>query len=225
MFGLKRFRVCTDFNEVIRPLLVDIFEDIERITIRQQFMTSLRDFLVLCEVRWRKRMDDPGQALSGLVKRLDGFEEVIMISSDRDRTLCFIKGRYMEMFTELFMHTTREYLCFIDYPVTVTKEQGVTDLVGPPKEVKRLIEFMKEWGTNLEIEAITEYHTRDRGLLSVLTDKQLSVLKQAHKRGFFDHPRKADARRISERMGMRHTTFLTHIRKGQKRMLDELFAE
>ena len=149
----------------------------------------------------------------------------MVISSDRRRTLGFAKGTYNQMFTELFMHTTKEYLCFIEYPITFYKDYGTIDLIGPPREVKRLMDFLKGWGADLEIMAIKEYHTRDRGLLTVLTDKQLSVLKQAYKRGFFDHPRKADARKISKKLGMRHTTFLTHIRKGQKRMLDELFGE
>jgi len=50
-------------------------------------------------------------------------------------------------------------------------------------------------------------------------------MKQAHSRGFFETPRKKDARDISKEMGIRHTTFLTHLRRGQKRIFSYLFQE
>jgi len=224
MFGLRRFRVRTNLNDIIRPLLDKVFVDIDHIIVQQQFTTSPKDFLVLCEVVWNKRIDDVQGTVSALIKELPGFEAVTVISSDRDRTLGFVKGQYNEMYTELFLHTTKEYLCFLDFPITLYKDHGVFDLIGPPKEVERLLEFMRGWGTELDIVAITDYHTRDRGLLTTLTAKQLKVLKFAYDRGFFDHPRKADARKLSNKVGMKHTTFLTHIRKAQKRMLDQLFG-
>lgn len=224
MFGLKRFRVRTNLNEVIRPLLETVFVDIDKIIVQQQFTVSPKDFLVLCEVIWNKRIEDPQATASALIKNLPGFEAVTVLSSDRERTLGFVKGQYNEMFTEVFIHTTKEYLCFLDFPITLYKDHGIFDLIGPPKEVERLLEFMRGFGTELEVIAITEYHTRDRGLLTTLTAKQAKVLKFAYDRGFFDHPRKADARKLSSKLNMKHTTFLTHIRKAQKRMLDQLFG-
>lgn len=224
MFGLKRFRVHLKFNAVIRPGLETLFGHFDRIVVQQQFTTSLKHFIALCEVRWKERVDDPQGALSEIVKTLEGIEEVFVIASDRRNTLGFVKGMYNELYTELFMYTTREFLCFIEYPITILESHGVLNLIGQPGDVERLIEHMREWGTGIEIVSITNYHTRDRGVLSVLTDRQLSVVRRAHKMGFFDHPRRADARTIADALGMRHTTFLTHIRKAQKRMLDELLT-
>jgi hypothetical protein len=225
MFGLRRFRVRTNYNEMVRPLALRLLGDLEKIVVLEQFTVSLKDFMVLCEVHWGKHIEDPHKTLTEMIKDLHWFQEVMVISSERTRTMCFIKGVYDELFTDLFMHTTKEYLCFLEYPATLYKDHAIVNLIGHPKEVLRLLKFMKDWGGPLEIEAITEYHSRDRGVLSGLTDKQRSVLKFAYQRGFFDHPRKADARKLSAKLGMKHTTFLTHIRKSQKRMFDELFGE
>jgi len=225
VFGLKRFKVRTRFNAMVRPMLEPLFVDIESIIVQQQFTTSLRDFIVLCQVNWNKRMDDVEGTARRLVQGLERFSDVVIISTDKRRTLCFVMGKYNEMYTELFTHTTKEYLCFIEFPVTLRKDGGLLNLIGPPKDVERLLAFMREWGTELEVIGIKDYHSRDKGLLTVLTNKQLAVLKCAYERGFFDHPRKADARKLAGRMGMKHTTFLTHIRKAQKRLLDELFGE
>ncbi len=224
MFGLKRFKLHTSYNKLLHPVLEVIFEDIERIVVRQQFTTSPKDFLVLCEVEWR-RITNPEETLDRIIDTLDWFQEAIVISSDMDRTLCMIKGIYDEMYTKLFLYTTREFLCFIEFPMVLRKDFGIVNLIGPPDDAQRLIDFMNEWGSKFEILAIQEYFPRDSGLLTALTDKQLSALKRAYDEGFFDHPRRSDARRISDRMGIKHTTFLTHIRKGQRRILAELFGD
>jgi hypothetical protein len=225
VLGLKRFRVRTTYNEMIRPYVQRMFEDIDTIIIRQQFTTSPRDFLVLCEVLWKKRMEDPLARLKELAAGIEWFEEIIIISSGGIRTLCFVKGVYDKVYTELFLHTTREFRCFIEYPITARRDFGLINLVGPPKDVLRLQEFMRGWGAMFETVAITDYHGRDVGVATALTGKQLAVLRHAYRKGFFDNPRKADARKLSEQLGIRHTTFLTHLRKGQKRILDELFRD
>jgi hypothetical protein len=148
-----------------------------------------------------------------------------VISSDIDRTLCLVKGIYDEKYTELFLFTTREFLCFIEFPMVLRKEFGILNIIGPPADAQRLIDFMGDWGSDFEVLAITEYYTRDKGLLSVLTDRQLMVMKTAYEEGFFDHPRRSDARKISKRLGIKHTTFLSHVHKGQKRMMTELFGD
>ena len=136
-----------------------------------------------------------------------------------------VKGIYDEMYTNLFLYTTREFLCFIEFPMVLRKDHGIVTIVGPPDDALRLIDFLRDWGSDYEILAIREYYSRDIGLLSCLTEKQLTVMRTAFREGFFDHPRGSDARKISERMGIAHTTFLTHIRKGQRRMLSELFGD
>ena len=110
-------------------------------------------------------------------------------------------------------------------PLVGYEDHATAHVVGLPKDMKRLVKFLNEWGPDIEVEAVMEYYSRDRGILAVLTNKQISVLKKAHERGFFEHPRKVDARDIAKELGIAHTTFLTHVRKSQGRILGALFGE
>jgi len=222
MFGLKRYRLRLRYNEIVKPRLERVFRDIEQIIVTQQFTTSPRDFILLSEVTWKKKFPNPELKLMELKEEIDAIKDITVITSSKKRTLCFTIGVYDDVYTELFMYTTKEYLCFIEYPLIAYEDHAVASVVGLPKDMNRLIEFLNEWGSDIEIAAVMEYYSRDRGILSMLTDTQLSVLKKAYDRGFFDHPRKTSARDISKKMGMAHTTFLTHIRKSQKRIFSAL---
>ncbi|MCK5560039.1 MAG: helix-turn-helix domain-containing protein [Thermoplasmata archaeon] len=207
-----------------------MFQDIELIVIQQQFTTSPKDFILLCDITWKEKLEPPGKALANLTNLKDQIkyiDDIVLIQSDlkRKRSLCFIKGIHDPAYTELFSYTTKEFLCFIEYPLLIREVFGVVNLVGLPRDVDRLIEFMKEFGSDFEVVAVKNYWARDRGILSVLTDKQITVLKQAYDRGFFDFPRKKPARDISKKIGIAHTTFLTHIRKSQNRIFSALFED
>jgi hypothetical protein len=225
MFGLKRFTIRTTYHPSLKPNVQKLFKDIISLTIQEQFTTSPKEFLVLIEIEWKRTPDDLESEFNGLIKEIEWFDEVIPIDTHRKRTLCFVKGHYEPGYTKLLLFTTKEFLCFIEFPIHTTKDHGSFTLVGPPQEVSKLIEFMKEWGSEMEIVGIMDYNPKDRGVLSVLTEKQLTSLKHAYSRGFFDFPRKRDARDLSKDLGIRHTTFLTHLRRGQRRIFSYLLQD
>jgi hypothetical protein len=200
-----------------------MFENIDQVVIQQQFTTSPKDFILLCDITWKKKFHDPEQRLHEIKHGIKYINDIIVISNDKNHTLCFLKGVHDERYTELFSYTTKEFLCFIEYPIQINEEFGILNLVGLPNDVERLIEFMRNFGSGFEVIAVKNYYPGEKGILSALTDKQLSILKKAYKSGFFEYPRKNSARKISKKIGIAHTTFLTHIRKSQKRILSVLF--
>jgi len=222
MFGLKRYKIRTRYTDILRPGVQRIFRDVDHIILQQQFMTSPREFLVLCEVNWKKKVDEPQEKLLEINRDIGWFDEVMTISSDKKRTLCFAKGIYDPRYTEVFVYTIKEFQCFLEYPTIAREDYGYVNLVGPPKDVKRLLEFLEGWGSDLEIIAVKDYNTRDRGILTVLTDRQLSVLKTAYELGYFERPKKMDSRDIAYKLGISHATFLAHVRKSEKRILTAL---
>jgi hypothetical protein len=195
------------------------------VVIQQQFTTSPKDFILLCDITWKKIFQDTEQKLHEIKNGIKYINDIIVISNDNKHTLCFLKGVHDERYTELFSYTTKEFLCFIEYPIQANAAFGILNLVGLPSDVERLIEFMRNFGSEFEIIAVKNYYPGEKGILSALTDKQLSILKKAYKSGFFEYPRKNSARKISKKVGIAHTTFLTHIRKSQKRILSVLFED
>lgn len=225
MFGLKRFRIRSRYHDIVRTRLQRTFRDIDQIIVQQQFTTSPKNFILLCEINWKERFGDFDDRLSELKNDVDVFDDITVINSDQEqkRTLCFLMGVHDPIYTELFIYTTQEFLCFIEFPIFLREEYGIMNLVGVPEDVDRLLAFMKEFGSGFEIMAVMNYSTRDRGLLASLTEKQLSVMKYAYEHGFFEHPRKTSARELANKLEIAHTTFLTHIRKSQQRILSVLF--
>jgi hypothetical protein len=222
MFNLKRFRIRTGYSGVIRPVIASLFSRMDRITVIQQFTHSPEEFLMLAEIVWKGPVEDPAGELMRLNESFRWLTGITMVDHEKRRTLCFMTGNYDRAYVELFKFTTQEFRCFIEFPLIVTKEWGEGGIVGPPPEVERLLEFMKEWGADQRIVSVREYFPVDRGILSVLTDAQLRSLKMAYSMGFFEDPRKHTARQIAKKLGIAHTTFLTHIRKSQERIIGEL---
>lgn len=224
MFGLKRFKIRSRFTDIIKPGVEIVFKDMETVILHNQFMQSPIEFMILAEIRWRKRTKDPLIKLNELNEMVGWFEEITVVSHEEKNTLAFFQGQYEAHYSELFNTTMKEFACFLEFPIYVTEEFGESNLVGPPEEVKALIEFVQQWGSIVEVQAVKDFHTVDKGILAVLTDRQLEVLKGAYAMGYFDRPKKMDSREIAYKMGISHATFLAHVRKSEKRILDALLA-
>ncbi|WP_435064291.1 helix-turn-helix domain-containing protein [Halobaculum sp. EA56] len=56
-----------------------------------------------------------------------------------------------------------------------------------------------------------------------LTDRQREVLAAAHRRGYFEHPREANAAEVADALGIASSTFREHLAAAQARLLDQLF--
>lgn len=57
----------------------------------------------------------------------------------------------------------------------------------------------------------------------VLTDRQRETLKAAVTQGFFDRPQEATAADVAETLDLARTTFLYHLRNGERELLQSLF--
>jgi hypothetical protein len=222
MFGLKRFRIRTRYNEIVKSGFQSLFRDIDHAIIHHQYTHSPKDFMMLSEIHWKKREKEPQKKIEQLSKELGWFDEFNIINSDGKTTLAMFQGTYDPRYIELFTLTMKEYLCILEFPLFIGEEYGEGRLVGPPGEVKRLVEFVQAWGTDLEIVAVKDFHTIDKGILTILTDRQLEVLRTANQLGYFERPKKMDSRDIAHKMGISHATFLAHIRKSEKRIFSAL---
>lgn len=62
----------------------------------------------------------------------------------------------------------------------------------------------------------------DRG---VLTERQREVLETAHSKGYFDHPKGANAGEVAETLGITTSTFTEHLAAAQSKLLDSILEE
>ncbi|AEH36344.1 Bacterio-opsin activator HTH domain protein [Halopiger xanaduensis SH-6] len=57
---------------------------------------------------------------------------------------------------------------------------------------------------------------------STLTDRQLEVLETAHRMGYFEHPKRANAGEVAEELGITSTTFTEHLAAAQTKLLNAI---
>ena len=74
-----------------------------------------------------------------------------------------------------------------------------------------------------EVTSLSNYFVKGKDILSSLTPTQYKCLEQAVENGYFDIPKKVDSRMLAKKRGISHSAYLAHIRKAQKKILEELF--
>lgn len=84
----------------------------------------------------------------------------------------------------------------------------------PQVEVRRLVQ-----SRNDEEEATDSLVFFDR---SVFTDRQQEVLETAHRLGYFNHPKGANAGEVAEALGITTATFIEHLSAAQRKLLDSV---
>ncbi|MDG6221398.1 MAG: helix-turn-helix domain-containing protein [Candidatus Thermoplasmatota archaeon] len=127
---------------------------------------------------------------------------------------------------ELLEAMFREFKCFFDYPFMLEKKGSSVKIVGTPEGLKRIKEMLdEEPEANMKVLSITDYHPPGKGVLEELTTQQYEAIELAVRHGYYDIPRKMDLRKLCQGMGINHSTFSAHIRKGEKSIMENLFSD
>jgi predicted DNA binding protein len=61
--------------------------------------------------------------------------------------------------------------------------------------------------------------------LRTLTSRQREVLETAHRLGYFEYPRDANATAVADELGIQPSTFAEHLAAAQRKLLDELLED
>ncbi|WP_123538270.1 bacterio-opsin activator domain-containing protein [Halosimplex salinum] len=112
-------------------------------------------------------------------------------------------------------------------------EDGVgTMFVEAPADadVRQITDAMNERFPDTNLVAKREAHRTDppwwhaHGDIGArLTDRQRAVLKTAYYNGYYEWPREADSETLADSLDIASTTFLQHLRKGHRRVLEAMF--
>jgi PAS domain S-box-containing protein len=102
----------------------------------------------------------------------------------------------------------------------------------PGTDVRRVIEAVQPTYPDLELvrqQQVTRTEPSARSFRDifgdVLTERQRVALEAGYFGGFFDWPRHRSGESIAESLGITASTFHQHIRRAQKKLLDEFFAD
>ncbi|WP_436932477.1 bacterio-opsin activator domain-containing protein [Halosimplex halobium] len=109
---------------------------------------------------------------------------------------------------------------------------NVTVALPPGTDVRRIIETIRETYPSTHVlrqQQVTREVPTTADLVGLLaddlTDRQRATVEAAYFGGYFDSPRHRSGEAIAASLDIRASTFHQHLRKGQRKLLEVVFAE
>jgi len=151
-----------------------------------------------------------------LVEEVSGDPDLKVVSVnvvDKDVNMwCISRG------CEVCKPLVDEGCIILDGYIGMDGSMNVTILSPGEDTTDRIFRKYREEGVDYEIR-----FTRRYGRGNILTDRQEQVLYLAYKMGFFDFPRKASLKELSEVLGIKEATLSEIIRRGVKKVVEDYF--
>ncbi len=110
-----------------------------------------------------------------------------------------------------------------DTPMGFTGDSLVLSVVGEDEELRKLMGAIDTIGEVREMNVQpASFHRED--IMANLTDRQREVLVAAKRYGYYEYPRRMNAKELSKRMGVSKATLVEHLRKAEGRLMASLLA-
>jgi predicted DNA binding protein len=87
------------------------------------------------------------------------------------------------------------------------------------EDLKAIIDGLRALGT-ARLERLESFTSPS----SSLSSRQIEVIEQAYEVGYFDWPRRTDAKTLAAQLDISHSTLLEHIRKAEKKLIGETLS-
>ncbi|MGD6806826.1 MAG: helix-turn-helix domain-containing protein [Candidatus Bathyarchaeia archaeon] len=97
--------------------------------------------------------------------------------------------------------------------------------LGSIHQIKETLKTLESSGIRHRIVSLTEAKFSPDSPLNALTEKQRRILIASYKLGYFDLPRRVSSRQLAENLGLHKSALATHIRKAERRLLEDILSE
>jgi predicted DNA binding protein len=170
------------------------------------------------DVEWNKKPN------LKVLKSVDYINSITPIGMGGKTTLYLVGINHPEFFIDILKETMMNYLCFLDFPIVINKDEVIIRIVATQESLNKVLGIIEDFGLNFEIQAVTNYSPIGPEVFNDLTYLQYKYLKNAVEQGFFDIPKRIDIRGLAKREKISHNTLSQHIRKGTGKVMKKLFG-
>ena len=114
-------------------------------------------------------------------------------------------------------------------PITIENGIQYHNILSPnPNSFRKLLKYLQERFTDVNIRALSSKPTET--LQDFLTDKQFETIMLAHRKGYYEIPRKITLEEIGEELGIKRVACQERLRRAEKKIVDfyvkdSLFSE
>lgn len=218
MKGLKVIKLAFNVYGQYELGFDKIFDYTEKITTLSSLLFTSEQFIMISKVEW---VDEPH--IESIRKSII-IDDIIEISSEEKTTMYIVIGHLPPIVSELISHVIKEFKCFFEFPIVNVKGKMTIPFVGTKENLIKLLSHLEDLNVEFEVLSLTNYYVKGKDILSSLTPSQYKCLEMALEQGFFEIPKKVDARKLAAQKGISHSAFLTHVRKAEKKIFEELFG-
>ena len=93
--------------------------------------------------------------------------------------------------------------------------------------LREVLATIRQHYPQVEVRRLVRSREDDEGNLvffdkSLFTDRQQEVIETAHRMGYFDHPKGANAGEVAAELGITTATFTEHLSAAQRKLLDSV---
>lgn len=166
-----------------------------------------------------------GHNLDQLQRILNEHSDIISgeVLTYEDHHYLFIHIKEGEPITTL-MNVVDKHALLLQRPLLFTQDGSLqVEVIGTESDLRdALNEALRE--VEVKIDKFTEYIPDNRGgILSILTERQLQVLRSAVQLGYFENPRQVSYEEIAEEINCSTTTANVLLREAERKVLTSLF--
>lgn len=204
-------------NEDMKRLLAPILRGIEELEMVDLLRLDLSRGVKIGVVRFKLT---PGTDFKDVVAT--GFFEVLeMIEENGNEVLCLIKANAAPGFDDLKQKADLD-LKMVP-PMRMSGEKITYSFVGEDDQIAKMVALLKEIGGEFKV-SVRQASFENSDLLSVLTDKQRSLMLLAKDMGYYEYPRRTRTEDLAKAAGLSTSTLVEHLRKSEVRLMAEIMV-
>ena len=194
-----------------------LFGRVTRISTISALLYTSERFVLVQRVEWKGEPDLEVSKYLGFV------HETVELHREKGTSLLMVFGKYPQMLSELIDLIINEFRCFFDFPLVNEESRMEVPVVGTRENLNKILGFL-EGNFEHRVLSLTNYYVKGKDILSALTGRQYEMLEEAHRRGYYDYPKRTGVRKLAERKKLSHTAVANHLRKAEKKIMDALFT-
>ncbi len=135
--------------------------------------------------------------------------------------LCLIKSNAVPGFDDLKQKADLD-LKMVP-PMRLTRDRVTYSFVGEDDQIVKMVQLAKEVGDDLKV-SVHQVCFENSDLLSVLTEKQRSLVLMAKDMGYYEYPRRTSTEDLAKAAGLSTSTVIEHLRKSEVRLMTEIMV-
>lgn len=231
-------RVVVEIDpEIFRKFgLEKIFEKVESINSRQFLRIDLEEGIkiLLSDIKMK-----PGYAPEE-VQFPQGIEVLHVLKRDGDLYTCILKssmGQALERFMGMDWESAKKvppiseakelfeksFGVVPDSPLFLSQERALFGFLGDRKAIDVIIRLLRFFDLVKSV-SFPGGPADNQDILPSLTDRQRQVVSLAKDLGYYEYPRRISTAELAERLGLRKTTLIEHLRKAENKVVSSLFV-